>query len=159
MFKLNRMTEYGLIALRHFSKKNGSCSPNSSPQDSSVITSAREVADAYGLPFEITAKTLQRLKDTGLIESAHGAKGGYTLRRSLDDVSLGEFLQLMEGPQSVVLCAGTGHVSSECEYGTRCEIKGVMTLLNSKVLGFLSGIRLSELADVPIFPPKKEAQL
>ncbi|MBI2711274.1 MAG: IscS subfamily cysteine desulfurase [Bdellovibrio sp.] len=50
------------------------------------MTSAREIADTYGLPFEITAKTLQRLKETGLIESAHGAKGGYTLHRSLDEI-------------------------------------------------------------------------
>lgn len=152
MFKLNRVTEYGLIALRHISKKNS--------VDPTGVTSAREIADAYGLPFEITAKTLQRLKETGLIESAHGARGGYTLQRSLEQISLAEFLQLMEGPQSVVLCAGLGHEPTECEYGSRCEIKGVMNLLNSKVLGFLSGIRLAELAEVSfIQPPKKEVQL
>ena len=73
MIKLNRTTEYGLMALRHMSRK----------QASGGVTSAREVADSYGLPFEITAKTLQRLRDTGLIQSAQGARGGYTLQRSL----------------------------------------------------------------------------
>lgn len=141
MFKLNRITEYGLIALRHISRKNA--------VDPQGITSAREIADFYGLPFEITAKTLQRLKETGLIQSAHGAKGGYTLLRSLQQVSLAEFLELMEGPQSVVACAGLTHSTDSCEYGTRCEIKDVMGRLNSKVLGFLAGIPLAELAQSP----------
>jgi Rrf2 family protein len=132
MIKLNRTTEYGLIALRHMSRK----------QD--AVTSAREIADRYGLPFEITAKTLQRLKDTGLIASAQGARGGYTIRKPLADVNLAEFLELMEGPQAVMAC---GPQARECGYHERCDIRGVMDGLNQKVREFLSGIRLAELAD------------
>ncbi len=141
MFKLNRTTEYGLMALRHMSRKQVT--------DAAAITSAREVADAYGLPFEITAKTLLRLKDSDLIDAAHGAKGGYTLKRSLYTVSLAEFLTLMEGHLSVVACAGADaqHQTTECEYGGRCEIKSMMSRLNEKILSFLSGIQLAELTD------------
>src|SRR6476661_5685277 len=123
MIKLNRTTEYGLMALRHMNRKR------------TEVTSAREIADSYGLPFEITAKTLQRLKDTGLIQSAHGAKGGYTLMRSLGEVSLAEFLELMEGPQSVVACAGSvdHKAAGDCEYGGRCEIQHLMSQLNARV--------------------------
>src|SRR3954447_6879363 len=122
MIKLNRTTEYGLMALKHMSRK---CAPTGN-----VVTSAREVADAYGLPFEITAKTLQRLKDTGLIQSAQGSRGGYTLLRSLSDVSLAEFLRLMEGPQAIVACTGAvaagESATAGCEYGGRCEIRNLM---------------------------------
>jgi Rrf2 family protein len=138
MIKFNRTTEYGLMALRHMSRKQS--------VDASEVTSAREVADTYGLPFEITAKTLLRLKDSGLIHSAHGAKGGYTLQRPLTQISLAEFLALMEGRQSVVACAGDqAHNLAGCEYGTRCEIKQVMGRLNDKVTEFLSGIQLAEI--------------
>jgi Rrf2 family protein len=137
MIKLNRTTEYGLMALRHMSQR-------------SQVTSAREVAESYGLPFEITAKTLQRLKDTGLIQSAQGARGGYTLKRSLHEISLAEFLQLMEGPQSVVACSSGGELTvleeaKCCEYQTKCGIRSVMSDLNARVMGFLSGIRLDEI--------------
>jgi Rrf2 family protein len=152
MIKLNRTTEYGLMALRHMSRKR------------SEVTSAREIADSYGLPFEITAKTLQRLKDTGLIQSAQGARGGYTLQRPLSDVNLAEFLRLMEGPQAVVACAGalpvltttdaaTGLPSEPtpgdngCEYRGRCEIRHLMSDLNTRIFGFLAGIRLEELTE------------
>lgn len=134
------------MALRHMSRKR------------SEVTSAREIADSYGLPFEITAKTLQRLKDTGLIQSAQGARGGYTLQRSLNEVSLAEFLRLMEGQQSVVACAGaaasellsgTAQGEGGCEYRGRCEIKHLMSDLNSRIYGFLSSIQLAELAEGP----------
>lgn len=143
MIKINRTSEYGLIALRHMSRK--------AANHSLEVTSAREISDTYGLPFEITAKTLQRLKDSGIIQSAQGAKGGYTLQRSLAEVSLAEFLRLMEGPQSVVACSPS-HASSEChcEYQPRCEIKDVMNDLNSRLYQFLSGIQLAEIADPAI---------
>lgn len=145
MIKINRTSEYGLMALRHMSRTCG-------------VTSAREIADSYGLPFEITAKTLQRLKDTGLIQSAQGARGGYTLQRPLEQVTLAEFLMLMEGPQSVVACSGEleetadGHTSDCCAYTPRCEIKHLMTDLNSRVYKFLQGIRLAEFTNSQTLP-------
>jgi len=149
MIKLNRTTEYGLIALRHMSRKQAAACA-----DAKELTSAREISDAYGLPFEITAKTLQRLKDSGLIHSAHGAKGGYVLDRPLTQISLVEFLEVMEGPQSIVMCTGgasaaapgLGHEAGpECGYDGRCEIKHLMGRLNARVVSFLSGIQLAEL--------------
>src|SRR5436305_1526624 len=129
------------MALRHMSRKSDQVNMTAE------VTSAREISDSYGLPFEITAKTLQRLKDTGLIQSAQGARGGYTLLRQLSDVTLAEFLELMEGPQSLVTCAGAAKhdVQPSCEYTGKCEIKHLMGSLNAKVHGFLSGIRLAEL--------------
>jgi Rrf2 family protein len=139
MIRLNRTTEYGLIALRHMDRKQA--------QTPAELTSAREVADLYHLPYEITAKTLQRLKDTGIIASAQGARGGYALNRRLADVSLAEFLELMEGPQGVVTCATPGEKTkhASCEYGGRCGMRSVMGNLNLKVQGFLANIPLSEI--------------
>ena len=148
MIKLNRVTEYALIALRHMNRK--------AVVDARSVTSAREIADQYGLPFEITAKTLQRLRDTGLIDSAQGARGGYLLQSDLNQISLAQFLDLMEGGQSVVACAPVEHPSHaptstkqkddcHCEYHSACEIQGVMKGLNRRIREFLSGIRLAEL--------------
>jgi Rrf2 family protein len=136
MIKINRTSEYGLIALKYMRGKAAH-----------EVTSAREISDTYGLPFEITAKTLQRLKDSGLIQSAQGAKGGYTLQKPLEATTLAEFLNQMEGPQAMVACSSEHHADSQsCEYHGRCGIKDVMRNLNSRFFEFLSGIRLSEIA-------------
>ena len=149
MIKLNRTTEYGLIALRHMDRKR------IETETGRAFTSAREIADTYGLPFEITAKTLQRLKDRGMIQSEQGARGGYLLQRTLDQVTLGEFLAMMEGPQAVVPCADAP-TTGACEYSSKCEMQSVMSKLNQKVTGFLSTIRLSDLVD-PIPVPVSRA--
>jgi Rrf2 family protein len=133
MLRLNRTTEYGIFALRYLDQKGESAS-----------ASAREIADQFGLPFDITAKTLQRLKDSGLIASAQGSRGGYKLQRRLEQVNLGEFLELMEGPQAVVACAG--HEGPACEYSNRCEIDGVLRRLNGRIQAMLSTVMLSEFA-------------
>lgn len=150
MIKLNRTTEYGLMALRHMNRK-------AQNTEGLELTSAREVADVFGLPFEITAKTLQRMKDNGLIQSAQGARGGYVLQRKLEEITLAEFLELMEGPQAVVACAGHVPVKDTaakeeksgcgCEYQRRCGIQNLMTDLNTRVRTFLGGIRLTDLSE------------
>jgi len=136
MLKFNRTTEYGLIAMRHLSRR--------APGEAS---SAREIADIYGLPFDITAKTLQRLKETGLIQSSQGARGGYMLARPLAEITLSEFLDLMEGACGVVACAEQDEHEMSCEYQSRCQIHGVMRDLNARLKTFLSSIRLSEFGD------------
>ena len=160
MIKLNRTTEYGLMALRHMSRKRASGVVGGNGQ--CELTSAREVSDLFGLPFEITAKTLQRMKDIGLIQSAQGARGGYTLERSLHEITLAEYLELMEGPQAMVACASTPSAvlnkystssdlpvlqSRECEYERKCEVKSLLGDLNARFINFLSGIRLAELTE------------
>lgn len=159
MIRLNRTTEYALIALRHLSQKQAASDAPSASVCS--VTSAREISDTYGLPFEITAKTLQRLKDLGLIRSAQGARGGYTLQRALHEVNLAQFMEWMEGPQGVVGClesssegkAGTAQTSS-CGYGSRCEIQNVMGDLNARILKFLAGIPLAEVAGTGSAAPR-----
>jgi Rrf2 family protein len=142
------------MALRYISGKHRrSCDSEVGTAALAIgCASAREIADAYGLPFEITAKTLQRLKDLGLIQSTQGARGGYTLHKSLGSVTLAEYLEMMEGSRFLATCAGEleeGDVA-QGEFRPRCEMRQVLGDLNSRILRFFSGIRLVELTDSPV---------
>lgn len=143
MLRLNRTTEYGLIALRYMSKKKSELNDSHS--------SAREIADVFRLPFEITAKTLQRLKECGLIDSTHGARGGYVLKKPLGQIKLSEFLQIMEGGANLVQCSdhqgnSTAGVQQPCEYQSLCEIQHAMSGIQARFWQFLSTIHLDEFA-------------
>jgi len=130
MLRLNRTTDCGLSGLKRMGADGAK-----------LVTSAREVSETYGLPFEITAKTLQRLKDSGLIVPVHGARGGYVLGRPLAEITFSEFIQKMEGPQAVVeCCEGAG-----CQLGGKCGIQPAMSVINQKMLAVLETVRLSEL--------------
>lgn len=142
MLKLNRTTEYGLMAISYIRGKA-----------QGEITSAREISDSFDIPFEILAKTLQKLKETGVITSTYGTRGGYVLNRDLTTLKLSEFLTLMEGPIAVVACAHRMPETiksdtvdqSGCEYMGSCNIHPMMSALNSKFYDFLSRISVDEL--------------
>jgi len=138
MLKLNRTTEYCLKALLYLDRKGD--------DQQAPMASAREISDFYGLPFEITAKTLQRLKDTGLIYSTQGSQGGYQLKRPLNEVPFGEFLHLVETGSTMVPCLGKrADGEGNCEYLQRCEILDFMNSVNSRIYALLDDIKLSEL--------------
>lgn len=141
MLKLNRTTEYGLMALTYIRAKNHG-----------ELTSAREISDHFGLPFEILAKTLQRLKEQGVIASTYGTRGGYVLARNLSELNLAEFLNMMEGPVSVVACAtrDENEAHSACGYKGNCNITRTMTLLNSRFYDFMHRISIEELTRTPV---------
>ena len=141
MLRLNRTTEYALMALRNIAGASRSAKRTAT---------AREIADAYGLPFEITAKTLRRLKDSGYIESIQGAQGGYAMACDPAQVTLADFVSKFEGCDSLVQCATeTADVTGDasCDLAARCEIKHIMIDLSDRILGFLRTIRLSEITD------------
>src|SRR5450759_2587608 len=66
MLKLSKRTEYGLIAIRHIAA------------EPVRITTAKEIADRYKIPYELLAKVMQKLAKRGLIVSHQGVYGGYT---------------------------------------------------------------------------------
>lgn len=134
MLKLNRTTEYGLIALTYIRSK-----------EQGALTSAREIADHFDLPFEILAKTLQRLKEQGIIASTYGTRGGYVLSRDLATLDLAEFLQMMEGPIGVVACQTPSTDNKDCGYRGSCNISSTMSLLNHRLYDFLHRISIEEL--------------
>ncbi len=70
MLKLTKKADYGLIALKHL----GASSRGSA--------SAKEIADAYGIPLPLLSKVLQKLARAGFLRSEHGTNGGYRLARN-----------------------------------------------------------------------------
>jgi Rrf2 family protein len=156
MIKLNRTTEYSLLALSYIRQKK---------VDETV--SAREISEYYKLPFEILAKTLQKLKEQGIISSTYGTRGGYVLAKNLKDLNFAEFLSMMEGPLSVVSCTSLSanqtsqesrETSSSCEFSSGCSIKSAMSVLNHKLYDFLNRISLEELTSGKIIPPVRSLE-
>ncbi len=58
MLKITRKVEYALIALRHMQSKNVD-----------ELTSAKEIANQYGVPQQLLAKTLQQMARDRILEA------------------------------------------------------------------------------------------
>ena len=59
MLKLTKKADYGLMALKYLAER----------PDTAAL-SAKDIADAYGIPAQLLAKILQQLTKTGLAEVA-----------------------------------------------------------------------------------------
>ena len=76
MLKLTKKADYGLMALKYLAEH---------PETTAL--SAKEVADAYGIPAQLLAKILQLLTKNGLLRSHAGMNGGYALARDAREIS------------------------------------------------------------------------
>lgn len=110
------------------------------------LTSAKDISDQTGCPFDATARVLQRMAQHGILRSEHGASGGYVIIRDLPKLSLLELMNLILGPISTAKCQhGSG---GGCELETTCNIVSPVNVLNRKHQEFYQGISVGELLRV-----------
>lgn len=58
----------------------------------------RDIAYEEDLPEKFLELILLEMKNARMVESVRGAKGGYQLRRSPDEITLAEIIRLVDGP-------------------------------------------------------------
>ena len=129
--RLNRKVEYSLIALKLMASKRAG-----------ELTSAKEIVERTGVPFDAMARVLQRLAQRGLLKSEYGAHGGYLLIRDLARVSYFELSEIILGPVAMAKCLKQ---SSVCPLKLRCNLVSPMATLNRRLTEFYRGLTVGEI--------------
>lgn len=132
MTKLNRKLEYALMALKVMSQKA-----------QGELTTAKEVVDLTGCPFDATARVLQVMAHHGLLKSEQGAHGGYLLIQDLSRVSFYDLSHMILGPLALVRCLQDAH--GDCELVEQCNIQSPLQEFNRRLRDFYKGISLKDL--------------
>jgi Rrf2 family protein len=104
MLQLSKKVEYGLIALRSMASKEGQ-----------QVLTAKEIAKAHHIPYELLAKVLQRLAKAGIVRSIQGVRGGYILARKPSETTISAVISVIEDEKPMI---------AECyiEGGGACSI-------------------------------------
>ena len=132
MLKLSKKVDYALIALMHLA------------QQCEGSTSARELAEGYGRPHDLLAKVLQKLAREGLVVSHQGTKGGYSLARSADSITVVQVIEVVEGQPSLTQCLTDVGM---CDQFDMCNIRSPLQRLNDQVLLMLSRVTIAKMCD------------
>jgi Rrf2 family protein len=135
VLKLTKKADYALMAMKHLAEHSAEGS-----------RSAKDVADAYGIPPEALAKILQRLAKAGLLQSQHGTNGGYTLGRPAHTISAFEVIQAIDGPLFITSCIT---VRGECDQSDRCNIREPLRKVNESIEAVLKRIKISHMQEEP----------
>ena len=98
MMQFNRKTEYALLSVEYMARKESTVSV---PKR---VTSTREIADVYRIPYPLLAKVLQKMAAKGAIRAVHGTKGGYVLAKKAAEISVADVVEIFEGPVAVADC-------------------------------------------------------
>jgi Rrf2 family protein len=134
---LSKRTEYALTALAYMAGRG------------ERVSSAREIAGAYGLPLALLMKILKCMQHHGLLNSTRGVRGGYRLVADLEETTLFDLVAMMECPDKPG--AECGCMDHAADPMTRVRLsrsepaQGPALALQYRLIEFLKNVKLSDL--------------
>jgi FeS assembly SUF system regulator len=131
MIRITKQTDYGIVLLTQMAL---------APQRQ---FNAPELAAEASLPLPMVSKILKQLVREGLLTSHRGVKGGYSLARPSDEISVAELIAALEGPIALTECIS---VEGDCSHEPVCKVRSNWQRINGAVRSALEGISLSEMA-------------
>lgn len=133
--KLSTRSRYGLKAVVDLAVAYGN-GPISLPQ----------LAGAQGISESYLEQLLRSLRNVGIVETARGAQGGYTLGRAPEQISVQQVLSVLEGSTAVVDCVDTTD-SSGCKNACVCSARPLFLKLQNRINDVLLETSIQDLAE------------
>ena len=130
MIRLSKLTDYGLVLMSYVARSKGR-----------TLHTARDLSAESGLPVPTVSKLLRLLQQGGFLTSHRGIKGGYSLARDAQDISVSDIIAAIEGPVALTDCS----TDVICDFERGCPIKHNQQIINRVVKGALEKLTLYDL--------------
>jgi Rrf2 family protein len=97
---------------------------------------------------------LFELKKAGVVESRRGTQGGYYLRKSPDQVTVGSIIRIIDGPLITLPCVGEReiHPCADCHDPDACQTRLLMRGVHEAVTAILDHTTLLPICKTPDAP-------
>lgn len=137
MLRITKQTDYGIMLLAYLAAL---------PRGR--IVSARDAADATGLPLPMVSKILKLLARGEIVDSHRGVDGGYALAAAPEHTTLARVIRALEGPISMVEC---GAHPGACDQESTCLSRVNWARVNREVERALERVPITEMLTPPPF--------
>ncbi len=104
---------------------------------------SREMAQQGQIPYQLTCKLMQKLRNAGLVESCMGPKGGFRLGREPSRISLLEVIEAIQGKILLNRCLLGENI---CPWQKKCTVRMKLAELAKSINSYLGSVTLDELA-------------
>lgn len=104
----------------------------------------QEIADRQEISKEYLVQLITALKNSGLVISSSGKKGGYALARRPDEIRVLEIVESAIGPVSIIDCVNNG---SKCTRSSACQAHDLWHILTMKIRDVMQSISLAQISD------------
>jgi len=130
--QITRAAEYGVLGLMALARR---------PQGEVVMIETLCTEEA--VPVSFLGKIFQSLAKAGIVKSARGSGGGFSLARMPSEVSALEIIEAIEGPIALQRCLD---LDEGCDHSRGCALCGLLAEAQERVKEVLGRSSLSELA-------------
>lgn len=127
---IRRNTDYALRALVYLAKMQGN------------PVFVRKVAEEVNVSEDFLRKIFQKLTDAGVVRSHRGPKGGFSIGKTVETITVLEVMETLQGSVAINKCF-LG--KDTCENFDSCELKDKLVGVQQGLLDFLSGVTIAQL--------------
>jgi Rrf2 family protein len=131
--QITKQADYALRAILYLSQIDG---------DQRASTS--QIAEEQSIPPSFLAKIISQLSIAGLIHTSRGARGGVSLAKAPENISVLEVVEAIDGPIALNEC--TLH-SDGCPFGTDCPLHSLWCEAQKDLIKRLQGTNFREILD------------
>ena len=131
--KISTKGRYGLRIMTDLAVNGGDC-----------CVSRKDIAEREHLSEKYLEQIINLLSKEGLVKSVRGAKGGYHLTRSAEEITVEDILKATEGSLAPVACAED---NGRCENYCDCVTSFIWTRIYEATIEVVSKITLKDLAE------------
>jgi Rrf2 family protein len=107
--QITRQADYALRAMLYLAKME----PNQR-------TATSQIAEVQRIPPSFLAKIISQLSIAGLIHTSRGARGGVSLARQPESISVLEVVEAIDGPIALNECTVS---KGACPFGDECPLR------------------------------------
>ena len=132
--QITRQADYALRAMIYLAKL-----------DPTQRAATSQIAEAQRIPPSFLAKIISQLSIAGLIHTSRGARGGVSMARSPEEVSVLEVVEAIDGPISLNDCTGD---PSACPFGEDCPLRSLWCETQSELIDRLRKTKFASFASV-----------
>ncbi len=134
--KVTTSEEYGLRCLLQLARE----------YEGGKALTLPEIASKEGMPIPNTAKLLRRLRLAGIVVSARGRTGGYTLSRPPRETSLASALAALDGPMfEHGDCSHYTGLEQVCVRTSDCSVRSLWVAVEDLMRTALAKVTLADL--------------
>ena len=134
--RITTLAEYGVICALHLARR----------YEEGPIT-GREIAAGERLPVDYVEQILLRLRRAGIVRSTRGARGGYSLAKAPQELSVRDVIAASELTTFDVHCSTHPVEEERCSAAHNCSIRPVWMALQQKIDDVLESVRLADLLE------------
>ena len=131
MLKITRLADYAVSIIYAFSGSE------------KEILSSQDIIEKTKLHKATVNKLLAQLVKTNFLEPFRGTKGGYRLKKDLDNISIRELIEAIEGPVLLTDCLNKN--ANNCNLFDVCNTKYIWSFVNTEINNTLENIKIKDI--------------